>query len=141
LTSLPFDDSFVVDGKDPVGPDNVKLCPVSGGQLMNPVLDSKLAAGIILPSEKTLGSVARQAKQKFSRVHPKLVLGLQEAVSVGRDMESKGVDVIISRRGAAELLRENLRIPVLALMADPLDILIRPPITSCRAISGKSCRL
>jgi transcriptional regulator with PAS, ATPase and Fis domain len=40
------------------------------------------------------------------------------------DMENNGTDVIISRRGTAELLRERLHIPVLALMANPLDILI-----------------
>jgi PAS domain S-box-containing protein len=49
--------------------------------------------------------------------------GLDEAIPVGREMEEAGIEVIISRRGAAHLLRENLRIPVLALPVSSLDIL------------------
>lgn len=49
--------------------------------------------------------------------------GLDEAVPVGEKMEKSGIEVIVSRRGTAHLLRENLRIPVLSLPQTSLDIL------------------
>jgi transcriptional regulator, propionate catabolism operon regulatory protein len=85
---------------------------------------TKLTVGAILSSQDLINKVNRLAKTKFDQVHTELVCGLDEAIPVGIDMEKNGTDVIISRRGTAELLRESLHIPVLALMANPLDILI-----------------
>lgn len=50
--------------------------------------------------------------------------GLDDAIPVGKEMEQKGIEVIISRRGTAHMLRENLRIPVLSFPHRSLDILI-----------------
>ena len=46
-----------------------------------------------------------------------------EAISAGKEMEAAGVEVIISRRGTAHLLRENLHIPVLSIPLASLNIL------------------
>jgi len=50
--------------------------------------------------------------------------GLDDAIPLARDMVRNGVEIIISRRGTAHLLRENLRIPVLSFPHRSLDILI-----------------
>ena len=47
--------------------------------------------------------------------------GLEDAIPKGKQMEENGVEVIISRRGTAFLLRENLRIPVLSLPESSLS--------------------
>lgn len=86
--------------------------------------DPKLKVGVIVSSEDLIGKINRLAKSRWDQVHTRLICGLDEAVPVGREMEASGCDVVISRRGTAEILREKLTIPVLALMANPLDILI-----------------
>ena len=48
---------------------------------------------------------------------------LEEAVPIAIEMERIGFEVIISRRGTANILRENLRIPVLSFPHKSLDIL------------------
>ncbi len=50
--------------------------------------------------------------------------GLDTAIPVGKKMERSGIEVIISRRGTAHLLRENLRIPVLALPQTSLNFMM-----------------
>lgn len=50
--------------------------------------------------------------------------GLDEAVPIGLEMEKNGIEVIISRRGTAHLLRENLHIPVLSFPHRSLDIIM-----------------
>ena len=81
--------------------------------------DSKLTVGAILSSQELINTISRLAKVKFDRVCVEFVCGLNESIAMGKEMESRGIDVIISRRRTAELLRENLHIPVLALMANP----------------------
>ncbi|UCF92513.1 MAG: sigma 54-interacting transcriptional regulator [Desulfobacterales bacterium] len=49
--------------------------------------------------------------------------GLEAATTVGKAMEKAGVEVIVSRRGTAFLLRENLRIPVISFPLSSLDII------------------
>ena len=50
--------------------------------------------------------------------------GLEDAVPIGINMEADDVEVIVSRRGTAHLLREAVHIPVLAFPESSLDILI-----------------
>jgi len=49
--------------------------------------------------------------------------GLDAAIPVGRQMEKDGVEVIISRRGTAHMLRDALKIPVLSVPLSAFDIL------------------
>jgi len=48
---------------------------------------------------------------------------LEDAIPSGKIMEEEGVEVVVSRRGAACLLRENLHIPVLSLPQSSLNVL------------------
>lgn len=50
--------------------------------------------------------------------------GLDDAIPIALDMVRDGVETIISRRGTAHLLRENLGIPVLSFPHRSLDILV-----------------
>lgn len=50
--------------------------------------------------------------------------GLDKAVPIGRKMEKDGIEVLISRRGTAHLLRENLQIPVLSFPQSDLEIIL-----------------
>lgn len=47
---------------------------------------------------------------------------LTEAILPGKKMEQEGVEVVVSRRGTAHLLRENLRIPVLSLPQSSMSV-------------------
>ncbi len=40
---------------------------------------------------------------------------LEEAIPVGRDLESRGIEVIICRNGTAAILREGLSVPVISI--------------------------
>ena len=51
--------------------------------------------------------------------------GLDEAVPIAKKMEKNGVEIILSRRGTAHLLRENLHIPVLAFPQSDLNLILR----------------
>ena len=48
--------------------------------------------------------------------------GLDEAIPVGREMEASGVEVVVSRGGTSNMLRESLRIPVLSIPLTYFDI-------------------
>lgn len=48
---------------------------------------------------------------------------LDDAIPAGKKMEAEGVEAILSWRGTAHLLRENLHIPVLAFPQTAMDIL------------------
>lgn len=50
--------------------------------------------------------------------------GLDDAIPIAAEMQRNGIEVIISRRGTAHLLRENLRIPVLSFPHRSLEILV-----------------
>jgi transcriptional regulator, propionate catabolism operon regulatory protein len=50
--------------------------------------------------------------------------GLDASIPVGKRMEQEGVEVIISRRGTAALLRKNLKIPVLSARISFHDVFL-----------------
>ena len=66
-----------------------------------------------------LRGIAREQRDLFRLSYE----GLEEAVDVGRQMEAEGVEVIVSRRGTAHLLRENLHVPVLSFPQSSLSTL------------------
>jgi transcriptional regulator with PAS, ATPase and Fis domain len=49
--------------------------------------------------------------------------GLEDAVPVAQTLEAQGVEVILSRRGTAGLLREKLQIPIISIPVTSIDIL------------------
>jgi transcriptional regulator with PAS, ATPase and Fis domain len=82
----------------------------------------KIRIGIFASSHSLIDRVqalaAKQPDQIFINTH-----GLDDAIPPALEMVRNGVEVIISRRGTAHLLRENLRIPVLSFPHRSLDIL------------------
>ena len=63
--------------------------------------------------------IAKEQKDTFQIFYK----SLEGAIPVGKRMEQEGVEAIISRRGTAHLLRENLRIPVFSFPQSSLSIL------------------
>ena len=49
--------------------------------------------------------------------------GLDQAIPVGRRMEAQGIEVVLSRKGTAHLLREKLSIPVISIPLSTLGLL------------------
>ncbi|MBU2227854.1 MAG: hypothetical protein KJ936_09380 [Proteobacteria bacterium] len=60
---------------------------------MTIVHDSKLAIGAILSSQELINTISGLAKVKFDRVCVELVCGLNESIAMGKEMESRGIDV------------------------------------------------
>jgi propionate catabolism operon transcriptional regulator len=94
----------------------------------------KIRIGIFASSQSLIERVqvlaARQHDQIFINTQ-----GLDDAIPVALEMVRNGVETIISRRGTAHLLRENLRIPVLSFPHRSLDILIS--LKQAAALGGK----
>ena len=84
---------------------------------------SRSDLGVVASSPMLTDCVRKVAEDQGENIRVVMVRGLDEAIPIGKEMEQEGIEVIISRRGAASLLRENLRIPVLALPVTSLDIL------------------
>lgn len=63
--------------------------------------------------------IAKEQKDTFQIFYK----SLEGAISIGKKMELDGVEAVISRRGTAHLLRENLRIPVFSFPQSSLSIL------------------
>ena len=63
--------------------------------------------------------IAQENRDLFRISHK----SLEDAITVAKLMEQEGVEVIISRRGTAHVLRENLQIPVLSFPQSSLSIL------------------
>jgi propionate catabolism operon transcriptional regulator len=61
--------------------------------------------------------------------------GLDDAIAPAAEMVRNGVEVIISRRGTAHLLRENLHVPVLSFPHRSLDLLTS--LTQAKDLSNK----
>jgi len=84
----------------------------------------KIHIGVFASSEsireKVAAFVARQ--DQFDRADM-FTIGLEEAIPVGKRMEKQGVEVIVSRRGTAYLLRENLSIPVITFPQSTISLL------------------
>ena len=66
-----------------------------------------------------IGRITREQQDTFTISHK----SMEEAIPVGQEMERAGVEVIVSRRGTANLLRENLQIPVFSLPQSSLSIM------------------
>ena len=66
-----------------------------------------------------ISRITREQQDNFTISHK----SMEEAIPVGKEMERAGVEVIVSRRGTANLLRENLHIPVLSLPQSSLSVM------------------
>lgn len=66
-----------------------------------------------------IDKIAQEQQDNFNISHK----SLEDAIPIGKEMERAGVEVIVSRRGTANLLRENLQIPVLSFPQSSLSVM------------------
>ncbi len=83
----------------------------------------KVNVGIFASSPSLTGRIQTLSAHRQVRIHFN-TQGLDEAIPIAFEMERKGIEVAVGRRGTAHLLRENLRIPVISFPHRSLDILI-----------------
>ena len=83
--------------------------------------DKKYEIGVVISTVSLVQQFKKIAKEQGRNIHTSYK-GLDEAIDDGKKMVADGVEVIISRRGTAHMLRENLRIPVLSLPQASIDI-------------------
>jgi PAS domain S-box-containing protein len=83
--------------------------------------DKKYEIGVVISTVSLVQQLKKIAKELGRNIHTSYK-GLDEAIDNGKKMEADGVEVIISRRGTAHMLRENLSIPVLSLPQASIDI-------------------
>lgn len=77
----------------------------------------------IFISTLSIGEELQQIAKEQQDIFRLSYKSLEDAIPVGKQLEQEGVEVIVSRRGTAHLLRENLHIPVLSFPQSPLSIL------------------
>jgi propionate catabolism operon transcriptional regulator len=83
----------------------------------------KIRIGIFASSKSLLDRINVISTQQPDQFYVS-TQGLDDAIPVARDMEQNGIEVIISRRGTAHLLRENLHIPVISFPPRSLEMLV-----------------
>jgi len=83
--------------------------------------DKKYEIGVVISTVSLVEQYKKIAKERGQNIHI-AYKGLDEAITAGKKMESEGVEVVISRRGTAHMLRENLRIPVFSIPQASIDI-------------------
>lgn len=84
--------------------------------------EHKIKIGFIITTRQFIECALTVARQKNENIDVALV-GSDNAIEVAKRMQKDGVEVIVSRRGMAHLLRENLTIPVLSVPLTSFDIL------------------
>jgi len=96
---------------------------VIGGQFERCDMDTaQIHIGIFISSLSIGEEIKNIAEQQKNVFHTSLK-GLEEAIPVAQQMEKNGIEVIISRRGTAHLLRESLSIPVFSFPQSSLSVL------------------
>ncbi|MCP3924407.1 MAG: PAS domain S-box protein [Desulfobacterales bacterium] len=86
------------------------------------IQDKKIKIGILASSETFSERITSSDANKDLDLYISSI-GLSESIQTAQGMVKNGVEVIISRRGTAHILRENLTIPVLSFPHRSLDVL------------------
>ena len=84
--------------------------------------DRPYQIGVLLSSLPLIEKIQGLAKKEGHMIHISRA-AFSEAVADGKRMEASGVEVIISRRGLAQMLRASLQIPVLSIPYASIDTL------------------
>ena len=84
--------------------------------------DRPYQIGVLVSSLPLIEKIQELAKKEGHTIHISRAF-FSEAVADGKRMESSGVEVIISRRGLAQMLRDKLQIPVLSIPYASIDTL------------------
>jgi propionate catabolism operon transcriptional regulator len=85
--------------------------------------DRDIKIGIICSTPHFL-EVARPLVEKGGFQAQLVKRGLEESVPAGLEMERRGVEVVVSRRGTAQLLRKSLNVPVLSVPTTSFDVFL-----------------
>ncbi len=85
-------------------------------------MEQHFKVGFIASTQQFIDCALAVARKRKLDVVTSLT-GLDAAVPAGQKMEEEGVEVIISRRGTALMLRKSLKIPVLSVRMSSHDIL------------------
>ncbi len=83
---------------------------------------NKIKIGVIT-SSKSMATHIRHLQYSPDFDLSLKVKGLDEAILVGKRMESQGMEVIVSHTGTSNLLQEHLKIPVISVPHSSLDLL------------------
>lgn len=94
----------------------------------------KIHIGIFASSHSLIDRVQTLAANQQDQIFIN-TSGLEDAIPLALEMVRNGVEIIISRRGTAHLLRENVRIPVLSFPHRSIDILTS--LTQAKAEGNK----
>jgi transcriptional regulator with PAS, ATPase and Fis domain len=77
----------------------------------------------MVSSSSNLAELARRVARKVG-IQVEVHIGiLERAISIGKDLEARGFEVILSRGGTAAILKDNLSIPVLSIPLSAFDLL------------------
>jgi propionate catabolism operon transcriptional regulator len=88
------------------------------------VVTSKIKIGVFTFSPSAAKAIQNVVRAQFTDVDLQLMnIGLEQAIPVAHDLVAQGVEVIVSRRGTATLLRESLQVPIIAFPVTSIDIL------------------
>lgn len=89
---------------------------------MNEKWSSQIPVALIAPYPE-MADLAREICRDFD--HPMIITvgDLQEGLRKGKELVGKGVEVMISRGGTANLLKEHLNIPIVEIKVTAYDIL------------------
>lgn len=78
----------------------------------------------IAPYEGLREVLLSEAARRSDEISLSIYVGdLSDGLSIARSLEDSGFDVILSRGGTAELLKENLSLPVIDVVPSVLDVL------------------
>ena len=84
--------------------------------------DKPYQIGVIISSQSLIEKIQKMAEGEGHQIHISRAT-FTEALPPGKQMEANGVEVIISRRGVASVLRANLQIPVLSIPYASVDLI------------------
>jgi propionate catabolism operon transcriptional regulator len=86
-------------------------------------MDQVFRIGFINSTQQFLDTALSVASQRNVTAATALA-GLDAAIPAGKKMEQEGVEMIISRRATADILRKSMKIPVLSVRISVHDILL-----------------
>ncbi len=78
---------------------------------------------VLIAPYKNLLEIAMEVKKDFDFAFNLELGDLSEGVKIAQEWEKKGADIIISRGGTYQLIREAVSIPVIEIKVSPFDIL------------------
>lgn len=99
------------------------------------MLDKPFKIGVFTSNKNMIEDIQKHAATDEELDICIATQGLDESLPVAEKMVREGVEIILGRRGTAHMLRETLRIPVLAFPQSDLNLILR--LKEASALGGK----